>query len=255
MRTGLLLRAAHALSPSARSTLKGIGGPCLKECVESGPRWEDLELGKKRARWEQIKREQDKQREDDEGVECKDEEKRKKEEEEEEERIGRREKEKVIWDGRTVSKAYNLVKFSTNVNFDGQIAANHRSKGLGLEEVTAIGPGIGPAAIPAPLTSLPPPPASLPAHPSKHQAPLPMGVTPLQQSHPVLNPPPSTHLKPHPSCFQTIWGWDLDLGLVRGPQLGMVTSADEMNGGEDGHPPGEEAEGCKVAGGDSIIPK
>ncbi|KAJ3476340.1 hypothetical protein NLI96_g11220 [Meripilus lineatus] len=37
----------------------------LKERVEPGTRWKDLELGKKRARWEQIKREQDKKREDD----------------------------------------------------------------------------------------------------------------------------------------------------------------------------------------------
>ncbi|KAJ3477425.1 hypothetical protein NLI96_g10469 [Meripilus lineatus] len=211
-----------ALLTSARSTRKGIGGPCLKECVESGPRWEDLELGKKRARWEQIKREQDKQREDDEEVECiafaeidwhdylpsvqaiefsaadtqsdlfmsakktcdandgivsgkkgekmttrmicwrqipverlrehmrverltqggsrnetfsarnaraselqrgvnterrfktkRNEKKRKRK------RIGGREREKVIWDGCTASKAYTLVKFLTNVNFDG----------------------------------------------------------------------------------------------------------------------------------------
>ena len=58
-----------------------------------------------------------------------DEERRKKEEEEE--RARRREREKVVWDGHTASKANTLDKFSTNVNFDEQIAAIHRSKGLG----------------------------------------------------------------------------------------------------------------------------
>lgn len=58
-----------------------------------------------------------------------DEEKRKKEEEEE--RLRRREREKVVWDGHTASKANTVDKFSTNVNFDEQIAAIHRAKGLG----------------------------------------------------------------------------------------------------------------------------
>jgi splicing factor 3A subunit 1 len=58
-----------------------------------------------------------------------DEERRKREEEEERER--RREREKVVWDGHTASKANTLDKFSTNVNFDEQIAAIHRAKGLG----------------------------------------------------------------------------------------------------------------------------
>ena len=58
-----------------------------------------------------------------------DEERRKREEEEERER--RKEREKVVWDGHTASKANTLDKFSTNVNFDEQIAAIHRAKGLG----------------------------------------------------------------------------------------------------------------------------
>jgi len=58
-----------------------------------------------------------------------DEERRKQEEEEERER--RKEREKVVWDGHTASKANTLDKFSTNVNFDEQIAAIHRAKGLG----------------------------------------------------------------------------------------------------------------------------
>ena len=58
-----------------------------------------------------------------------DEERRKREEEEEKER--RKEREKAVWDGHTASKANTLDKYSTNVNFDEQIAAIHRAKGLG----------------------------------------------------------------------------------------------------------------------------
>lgn len=58
-----------------------------------------------------------------------DEERRKREEEEEREK--RKEREKVVWDGHTASKANTLDRFSTNVNFDEQIAAIHRSKGVG----------------------------------------------------------------------------------------------------------------------------
>lgn len=58
-----------------------------------------------------------------------DEERRKKEEELEREK--RKEREKVVWDGHTASKAGTLDKYSTQVNFDEQIAAIHRAKGLG----------------------------------------------------------------------------------------------------------------------------
>lgn len=58
-----------------------------------------------------------------------DEEKRRREEEEEVAR--RKEREKVVWDGHTASKANTLDKFQTNVNFDEQIAAIHKAKGLG----------------------------------------------------------------------------------------------------------------------------
>ena len=37
----------------------------LKERTRDGARWKDLEVAKRRARWEQVKREQDKKREDD----------------------------------------------------------------------------------------------------------------------------------------------------------------------------------------------
>ena len=58
-----------------------------------------------------------------------DEEKRKKEEEEERQR--RKEREKVVWDGHTASMARTVDAYSTNVNFEEQIAAIHRAKGLG----------------------------------------------------------------------------------------------------------------------------
>ncbi|TFY66721.1 hypothetical protein EVG20_g4358, partial [Dentipellis fragilis] len=83
-----------------------------------------------------------------------DEERRKREEEEERER--RKERERVVWDGHTATKTTTMDKFSTNVNFDEQIAAIHRAKGLGPQEANAIGPGIGPAAVPPPMTGLPP---------------------------------------------------------------------------------------------------
>ncbi|KAI0303410.1 Pre-mRNA splicing factor PRP21 like protein-domain-containing protein [Multifurca ochricompacta] len=92
-----------------------------------------------------------------------DEERRKREEEEERER--RKEREKVVWDGHTATKAGTLDKYSTNVNFDEQIAAIHRAKGLGPQEANAIGPGIGPAAAPPPLAAAAPPALPIPAKP------------------------------------------------------------------------------------------
>ncbi|KAH9977204.1 Pre-mRNA splicing factor PRP21 like protein-domain-containing protein [Lactifluus volemus] len=92
-----------------------------------------------------------------------DEERRKREEEEERER--RKEREKVVWDGHTATKAGTIDKYSTNVNFDEQIAAIHRAKGLGPQDANVIGPGIGPAAAPPPLASAPPPALPIPAKP------------------------------------------------------------------------------------------
>ena len=45
--------------------------------------------------------------------------------------LGRREREKVVWDGHTASKANTMDKFATSSNIDEQIAAIHRAKGLG----------------------------------------------------------------------------------------------------------------------------
>jgi splicing factor 3A subunit 1 len=50
--------------------------------------------------------------------------------EEDEERARRREKEKVIWDGHTSSKAATLDKFQNSGNMDDQIAAIHKAAGL-----------------------------------------------------------------------------------------------------------------------------
>lgn len=49
---------------------------------------------------------------------------------EEEERQQRKEREKKGWDGHTASKVSTLDKFQQNANFDEQIAAIHRAKGL-----------------------------------------------------------------------------------------------------------------------------
>ncbi|KAL4251665.1 Splicing factor 3A subunit 1 [Abortiporus biennis] len=205
-----------------------------------------------------------------------DEEKRKREEEEE--RVRRKEREKVVWDGHTASKANTLDKFSTNVNFDEQIAAIHRAKGLGPQETNAIGPGIGPTSIPAALTTLPPPPASLPAPPMQgggsgepayaaatvSSGPQPASLYP--QPVPVMLPP--LHYQgldaPQPFGFQpppagmmhparaAAMGAPLPppMNGPPQPQTGMVRSADEMEGnGEDGGPPAKRQKVAKLPAG------
>ncbi|OBZ75193.1 Splicing factor 3A subunit 1 [Grifola frondosa] len=188
------------------------------------------------------------------------------------------EREKVVWDGHTASKANTLDKFSTNVNFDEQIAAIHRSKGLGPQEVNAIGPGIGPAAAPAPMASLPPPPASLPAPPMQgggagstdgaysaatvSSGPQPASMFPPQPA-PVMLPPlhyqgmdaaqPFGYQPPqggppmmHPARVAALAGSPIGTP----PQVGMVRSADEMEGaGEDTLPPAKRQRVAKLPGG------
>ncbi|KAI0362672.1 hypothetical protein OH77DRAFT_1585019 [Trametes cingulata] len=203
-----------------------------------------------------------------------DEEKRKKEEEEE--RLRRREREKVVWDGHTASKANTLDKFSTNVNFDEQIAAIHRAKGLGPQEANAIGPGIGPAAAPAPFNSLPPAPPSLPQPPTGAGAPAlnpaysaatvssgpqPASVFPPQPAPVMLpplhyqgmdaaqpfgyQPPPAGAPMMHPARAAA-----LAAPMPGGPQVGMVRSADEMEGGsQDDIPPAKRQRVAKLPGG------
>ncbi|KAJ3479410.1 hypothetical protein NLI96_g9085 [Meripilus lineatus] len=61
----------RAVSPTPQVGLGNIYAITMpKECVAPGPRWKDLELGKKRARWEQIKQEEDKKRADDREAKC-----------------------------------------------------------------------------------------------------------------------------------------------------------------------------------------
>jgi splicing factor 3A subunit 1 len=50
---------------------------------------------------------------------------------EEEDRLRRKEREKNVWDGHTATKAGVMDKYSTNVNFEEQIAAIHKAKGIG----------------------------------------------------------------------------------------------------------------------------
>ncbi|KAH9946294.1 Pre-mRNA splicing factor PRP21 like protein-domain-containing protein [Epithele typhae] len=202
-----------------------------------------------------------------------DEERRKKEEEEE--RLRRREREKVVWDGHTASKANTLDKFSMNSNIDEQIAAIHRAKGLGPQEVNAIGPGIGPAAIPAPLSTLPPAPASLPAPPTGSgqpaytaatvsSGPQPASLFPSQPAPVMLpplhyqgmdaaqpfgyQPPPAGAPMMHPARAAA-------LGQQMPPpaaQTGTVRSADEMEGGDGdgaGVPPAKRQRVAKLPGG------
>ncbi|KZT11481.1 uncharacterized protein LAESUDRAFT_809403 [Laetiporus sulphureus 93-53] len=203
-----------------------------------------------------------------------DEEKRKKEEEEE--RLRRREREKLVWDGHTASKANTLDKFSTNANFDEQIAAIHRAKGLAPQEAGAIGPGIGPAAAPAPLTSLPPPPASLPAPPMQGGAPAdaaysaatvssgpqPASLFPSQPAPVMLpplhyqgldaaqpfgyQPPPAAAPIMHPARVAALAGSPVAVGTP--PQAGMVRSADEMEGAVDDIPPAKRQKIAKIPG-------
>lgn len=194
-----------------------------------------------------------------------DEERRRKEEEEERER--RKERERGVWDGHTASKATTLDKYSTNVNFDEQIAAIHRAKGLGpyvvyrltlfllnicRQETNAIGPGIGPVAVPVPLTSLPPPPASLPAPPqpagnytaatvssgpqpaSVYQTPVmlpPLHYQGLDAAQPFGYQPPPTGMR-----------------TTNGQITGTVRSADQMEGVEDPTPPAKRQRVMKLPG-------
>ncbi|KAF8162988.1 pre-mRNA splicing factor [Crassisporium funariophilum] len=200
-----------------------------------------------------------------------DEERRKREEAQEREK--RKEREKVVWDGHTASKANTLDKFSTNVNFDEQIAAIHRAKGLGPQEANAIGPGIGPAAAPPPMATLPPAPASLPAPPQSANsgaysaATVSSGPQPASMYNaqpPVMLPPlhyqgmdaaqpfgyqPAPGGAPpamHPTRMAALAAAN---SVIQGVQAGMVRSADEMEGGSDDIPPAKRQRVAKLPGG------
>ncbi|KAF8590517.1 hypothetical protein K439DRAFT_1403640 [Ramaria rubella] len=191
-----------------------------------------------------------------------DEEKRK--QEEEEELAKRKEREKVVWDGHTASKAGTLDKFQTNVNLDEQIAAIHKSKGLGPVDASAIGPGIGPSVAPGASSGLPPPPPSLPMHPqtgntginaatNTNAATIASGPQPASMfPQPMMLPPlhyqpntgqpfgyqPPTPMGMHPSRLAALQAGGPTPGHATPPGIGMVRSADEMMAGDvDGETP------------------
>jgi splicing factor 3A subunit 1 len=215
-----------------------------------------------------------------------DEERRKREEEEERER--RKEREKVVWDGHTATKAGTLDKYSTNVNFDEQIAAIHRAKGLGpyvlfsvcrtiaelkfvfcRQEANAIGPGIGPAAAPPPLSSvqpaLPIPPKPIDAvsnDPSFTAATISSGPQPASM---YPNPAPPVMLPPlHYQGLDSAqpFGYQPPPGRVP-PQFtptpaaapppanatGTVRAADQMEGDAEEVPPAKRQRVAKLPGG------
>ncbi|KAI5123285.1 hypothetical protein M0805_009306 [Coniferiporia weirii] len=209
-----------------------------------------------------------------------DEEKRRKEEQAELER--RKEREKVVWDGHTASKDKTLDKFQTNVNFEEQIAAIHRAKGLSAVD-SAIGPGIGPSAGPGVMPSLPPPPPSLPAPPRQPGTPVssdpafaaatvsagPQPASMYAQPTPVMLPPlhyqgldaaqPFGFQPPPASAVGAIGASPAGMhpsrlaALATSPPVpgGVVRSADQMEGveGADGAPPAKKQKVARLPGG------
>jgi splicing factor 3A subunit 1 len=211
-----------------------------------------------------------------------DEERRRRQEEEDKAR--QREREKVVWDGHTASKTATQDRFSTSVNFDEQIAAIMRAKGLGPQEAGAMGPGIGTAAAPAPLATLPPPPASLPAPPhaaytgpatvssgpqpasafapppAMMQPPMGMPMGGMQGMPPMGGMPPQMGGMPPPMGmgmpgqpvmlpplhFQGA-GAPGGFGYAPAPQAGQVRSADQMDGADA--PPAKRQKVAKLPGG------
>ncbi|KAF8610250.1 hypothetical protein BDV93DRAFT_517404 [Ceratobasidium sp. AG-I] len=161
-----------------------------------------------------------------------DEEARKKEEEEE--RAQRREREKVVWDGHTASKAGTLDKFQTNANLDEQIAAIHKSKlGIGATNpASMIGPSVGPSTSSLPINpSLPANPTTLPPPAFDPTGVYSAGATvfaapqPLPPPHPSLPAMPAFSMAPpgiHPSRLAA-------MGMPS-PVAGVVRSAEEMGG-------------------------
>jgi len=129
------------------------------------------------------------------------------------------------------------------------------------QDINAIGPGIGPVAVPPPLTSLPPPPSSLPAPPAASGAysaatvasgPQPASV-PSQP--PVMLPP--LHFQglgaSQPFGYQppaATGGMPPARMGASGVQAGMVRSADQMEGdGAAELPPQKRQKVAKLPGG------
>lgn len=136
------------------------------------------------------------------------------------------------------------------------------------QEVNAIGPGIGPAAVPPPLTSLPPPPASLPPPPQAsvnsgaYQAatvssgPQPASVYANQP--PVMLPPlhyqgldaaqPFGYQPPAPGMHPSRMAALAAANGALQAQAGQVRSADQMDG-VDELPPAKRQRVAKLPGG------
>ncbi|KAF8497079.1 Pre-mRNA splicing factor PRP21 like protein-domain-containing protein [Russula emetica] len=194
-----------------------------------------------------------------------DEERRKREEEEERER--RKEREKVVWDGHTATKAGTLDKYSTNVNFDEQIAAIHRAKGLGPQDSNAIGPGIGPAAAPPSLAAAPPPSLPIPAKPVDAVAKDPSYTAATVSSGPQpasMYPTPAPPVMLPPLHYQGLdsaqpFGYQpppparvppSNAPAVPSPGLaGTVRPADQIEGEADDAPPTKRQRVAKLPGG------
>jgi splicing factor 3A subunit 1 len=138
------------------------------------------------------------------------------------------------------------------------------------QEVNAIGPGIGPAAVPPPLASLPPPPASLPAPPQTSatsgaysaatvsSGPQPASVY-SNQPPPVMLPPlhyqgmdaaqPFGYQPPAPGMHPSRMAALAAANGALQSQAGVVRSADEMEGATDEIPPAKRQRVAKLPGG------
>ena len=142
------------------------------------------------------------------------------------------------------------------------------------QETNAIGPGIGPAAIPPPLATLPPAPASLPAPPQSAnsgaysaatvssgpqpasmystQAPVmlpPLHYQGMDAAQPFGYQPASTGPAPptmHPTRMAALAAAN---NVIQNVQAGMVRSANEMEGGPDDVPPAKRQKVTKLPGG------
>ncbi|CUA75009.1 Splicing factor 3A subunit 1 [Rhizoctonia solani] len=156
-----------------------------------------------------------------------------------EEQARRREREKVVWDGHTASKAGTLDKFQSNANLEEQIAAIHKAKlGIGAAAGHTIGPTAGPSGVstlpinpslPANPTTLPPPPMD-PAGVYSAGATVFAAPQPLPPPHPSLPAMPTFAMSPsgiHPSRLAA-----MGMPGAPSPVAGVVRSADEMNGGD-----------------------
>ncbi|CAE6520816.1 unnamed protein product [Rhizoctonia solani] len=156
-----------------------------------------------------------------------------------EEQARRREREKVVWDGHTASKAGTLDKFQSNANLEEQIAAIHKAKlGIGAATGHAIGPTAGPSggstlpinpSLPANPTTLPPPSMD-PTGVYSAGATVFAAPQPLPPPHPSLPAMPTFAMSPpgiHPSRLAA-----MGMPGAPSPVAGVVRSADEMNGGD-----------------------